>query len=301
MLNRGTKILLTGSGGMLGEAVYNHFKDKCKVYATDIDLNEPWLSYLDVRNYNQILSTALKIKPDYIFHLAALTDMEFCEKNPIEAYKTNTIGTENVALVCKKLNIPMISISTAGVFDGQKDIYDDFDSPNPLSIYGKSKNAGDQAIIRILSKYYIFRPGWMIGGGPPKDKKFINKMIKQIKEGKKQLNVVDDKFGSPTYTYDLAKIIEATITTCPPGLYNSVCEGSGSRYDIALSILRNKNLDKKIKVSKVKSSFFKNDYFAPRPASEKLNNYKLKIRGVNIPRSWDICLKEYLDKFDWEI
>src|SRR3989338_968709 len=299
------KILVTGCGGMLGEAVYNHFKNRAIVIATDKNVNEPWLHNLDVTDYASVREFVYRVNPDYIFHLAALTDMEYCEKNHLDAYKTNAIGSENIALLCKKLDIPMIYISTAGVFDGKKEVYEDYDVPNPLSIYGKSKYAGECSVKSILSKYFVFRPGWMIGGGPDKDKKFINKIIKQIRDGKKVLHVVDDKMGSPTYTYDLARIIEKVIFTCPYGAYNAVCEGGGSRYDIAKEILRIKGLDKKIKVKKVSSQelkkYIKEDYFAPRPYSEQMVNIKLQIRGVDIPRHWKIWLQEYMEKFDWGI
>lgn len=299
------KILITGCGGMLGEAVYGHFKDRAFVHATDIDVNEPWLHYMDVTDFKQVKDVAERIKPDYIFHLAALTDLEYCEQNPVEAYKVNALGTENVMLICKKLDIPMIYISTAGVFNGRQEFYVDYDDAEPLNVYGKSKYAGEKIVRENMRKIFVFRPGWMIGGGPKKDKKFIKKMIDQIKSGKKEIHVVDDKIGSPSYTYDFAKIIEAVITSCPYGEYNAVCEGGGSRYDVAKLILETKGLDSKIKIKKVKSSelkkHIKEDYFAPRPRSEQMINLKLKMRGINIERDWRICLKEYLNKFDWGV
>ena len=295
------KIVITGCGGMLGEAVYNYFKGKFEVYATDIDLNEPWLAYLDVRDSEKLSEFIYKIKPDYVFHLAALTDMEYCEKNPYEAYRTNSFGTENVAHICKKLDIPMIYVSTAGVFDGNQDFYSDYDTPAPLSIYGKSKYGGEKFVKEHLHKYFIFRPGWMIGGGPKKDRKFISKIIKQIKDGRKELFVVNDKFGSPTYTYDLAKIIEKVISTGKYGLYNSACEGNCSRIDIVNEILNLNNLNGKIKVNEVGSSYFKDDFFAPRPREETLSNMKLKMLGINVARHWKECLKEYMNMHDWGI
>ncbi|MBI2449854.1 NAD(P)-dependent oxidoreductase [Candidatus Pacearchaeota archaeon] len=305
MIDKKTKILITGCGGMLGEAVYNHFKDKCLIFATDIDINEPWLKYLDVTDYKKVEETTKKINPDYIFHLAALTDLEYCEKNMFEAFKVNAMGAENVALVCRRLDIPMVYISTAGVFNGEKEVYFDYDIANPINIYGKSKYGGEMDVKRILKKYFIFRPGWMIGGGPKKDKKFVNKIIKQLQAGTKELFVVDDKMGSPTYTYDLARIIEAVIMKCPYGSYNAVCEGGGTRYDVAKIILEILKLDNKVKIKKIKTeqlkTYVKADFSAPRPNSEKMINIKLKLRGINIPRDWKICLNEYLNKFDWGV
>ncbi len=189
-------MLITGCGGMLGEGVYKQFKDRCQVYATDIDLNEPWLERLDVASKKEADAFLSRIKPDYIIHLAALTDMEYCELNPKHAYAVNSEGVENFATYARKHDIPFIYISTAGIFDGEKDEYFEHDVPNPASIYGKSKYAGE-LIARLVNKSIVLRAGWMMGGGPRKDKKFINKIIKQIRTGTKEIAVVDDKLGTP--------------------------------------------------------------------------------------------------------
>lgn len=301
MIEKGTKILVTGCGGMLGDAIYNYFKDKCILYPTDINLNEPWLQHLDVTNYQQFLDFTLKVKPDYIFHLAALTDVDHCETKPTEAYKTNAFGTENAALISHKLNITMIYVSTAGVFSMDAEEYTDYETPNPMSVYGKSKYAGERFVKEILNKYFIFRAGWMIGGGPKKDKKFVNKIIQQLKEGKKELFVVEDKTGSPTYTYDLAKTIHHVINSGHYGLYNAACQGGASRFDIAKAILDIKGLNGTVILNKVDSAHFMKEYFAPRPGSEKLVNLKLKMRDLDINRDWKECLQEYLDMHDWGI
>ena len=143
------KLLILGCGGMLGEAFYNIFNQNYEVKATDIDLNEIWLSELDVRNYNAIRLVAKKLKPDFIFNLAAFTDLEYCENNPDETYLTNTVGAENGALISEELGIPYIFISTAGIFDGDQEVYNDYDTPRPLSIYGKSKFYAELSIKEI--------------------------------------------------------------------------------------------------------------------------------------------------------
>ena len=299
MITKDSRILVTGCGGMLGEAVYPVFSKICTVKATDIDLNTEWLSYLDVRDYQAIEKEIVNFKPSIIFHLAALTDLEYCEKNPYEAYKTNAIGTENVTILCKKYNILEVYISTAGIFDGKQDIYNDYDPPNPISCYGKSKYAGEMFVKFHSEKYFIFRPGWMVGGGPEKDKKFVKKIIDQINSGKKELFVVRDKLGVPTYTYDFAKNMLEVINSDYYGLYNMVCEGMCSRYDVAEEILKVLNLEEKIKLTEVNSDFFEKQYFAPRPYSEKLLTLKLKLRGLCKMRGWKTCLKEYLSKYKW--
>jgi len=299
-MNKKSKILITGCGGMLGEAVYAEFKDKYKVYATDIDLNEPWLSRLDVRLPNDISKYIRKIKPDAILHLAALTDMEYCELHPGHAYDVNFMGAYNMTCVSKKNKIPFVYISSAGIFDGKKQNYNEDDIPNPLNVYAKSKYAGELATLTI-PKSIVIRAGWMMGGGPKKDKKFVNKIIKQIRSGAKQLFIVNDKMGTPTYTYDLARTIHYLLKNNLYGIYNGACDGGGSRFDVAKSILKNFKLDKKIKIKVVNSKYFHKEYFAQRPYSEKLINSKIKSINPALTNDWQKCLKEYLNKFDWKI
>lgn len=294
-------ILITGCGGMLGEAVYKQFKDRYQVYATDIDLNEPWLSHLDVSDDKQVQEYGCKIRPDFIIHLAALTDMEYCELHLEETYNINTHGTENMVNLALELNIPLVYISTAGIFDGSKEQYNEDDdplSPAPLSIYGKSKYQGEIAA-RNYPKSTIIRAGWMMGGGPRKDKKFVNKIIKQLHNEPSEIAVVDDKLGTPTYTYDLAKIIARLLEDKRYGLYHGVCDGGGSRYDVAVYILECLGLKNRVTIRVVSSDYFKNTYFAPRPASEQLGNQKIKNIDPTLIHHWRGCLKDYLERFNW--
>ncbi len=293
-LNNKTKILITGCGGMLGDAFYNLFKDKFNVKATDIDLNEDWLEYLDVRDFNNFKTVVLDYNPDIILHLAALTDLEYCEENKRNAYLTNTIAVENAVVLSKKVDATLVYISTAGIFDGKQDIYDDWDSPNPINVYGRSKYLGELFVEKNTDKYFVFRAGWMMGSGPEKDKKFIQKIMRQIRGGKKELNVIDDKLGTPTYTYDFAKNVIRMLKTDLYGVYNLVCDQDCSRFDVAVEILKILELEEEINIKKVSSDFFAEEYFAPRPDSEKLICKKLKLRDNYLMRNWKISLKEYL-------
>lgn len=299
-MNNDLRVLITGCGGMLGKAFYEKAITKYgekNVKATDIDLNESWLTKLDVRDIREYESVIESWKPSIVFHLAALTDLEYCEKHPNEAWNTNALGAENAAILCRKYETLLIYISTAGIFGGEKDEYADFDTPNPLSYYAKSKYHGEQFIEKHLSRYFIFRAGWMMGGGIVKDKKFINKIYKQIKSGSKELFVVDDKLGTPTYTHDFSSSILKVIDTDYYGLYNQVCEGSCSRFDVAEEFVKLLELKDKVTVNRVDSDYFKQEYFAPRPASEKLVNVKLTMRGINYMRDWKICLEEYSKEY----
>jgi len=282
---------------MLGEAFYNTFYDDYKVHASDIEVNESWLTELDVRDLDAIREEALEFQPDYIINLAAHTDLEFCENNPDDTYLTNTVGAENGASISEELGSTYVFISTAGIFDGGKEIYNEDDIPVPLNVYGKSKYNAELSIKNSCTKYFIFRAGWMMGGGH-KDKKFVHKIIKQILAGKRVLHVVDDLKGSPTYTYDFARNVKEMISTDFYGLYNMTCEGGPSRYDVAAEMLKIFDLQDRIELIEVKSDHFSEEYFAPRPDSEVLENAKLRLRNLNTMRDWGLSLKDYLEK-DW--
>ncbi len=291
------KVFITGCGGMLGKAVYEKFAQHCQVLATDIDLNESWLEYGDVIDFQKMYEKAFKFEPDLIINLAAITDLEYCERNPEITWKTNALGAENMALISKKLNATHVYTSTAGIFDGMKEYYNDFEQPNPISIYAKSKYYGELIIEKMLDDYFIFRAGWMMGGGYKKDKKFINKIFKQILDGRKELFVVEDKLGTPTYTVNFAESMFEISQTALYGLYNMVCGGSCSRYDVAVAFVELLGIEKEVAIKIVDSDYFKNEYFAPRPYSEKLLNLKLTARGINYMKDWKVCLRDYTEQF----
>ena len=291
------KIYIAGCGGMLGEAFYAQFKDDYEIKCTDIDLNEKWLSKLDFRDLQAYREDVMNFAPDYLFHLGAFTDLEYCELHVKETYQTNTMAVENACYIANELKIPLLYISTAGIFDGQKELYDDYDHPNPLGHYARSKYAGELFVKENVRKHLICRAGWMMGGGPGKDKKFVQKLMKQIKDGKKELFIVNDKDGTPTFTHDFAKNVKLLIQKEVWGLYNMVCGGETSRYEVAGEILKILSLENKIKITPVASDYFKKEYFADRPASERLVNYKLSLRELNVMQDWRIALKQYISNY----
>lgn len=291
------KIYVAGCGGMLGEAFYRQFKDDYILKCTDKDVNESWLSYLDFRDFDAYMKDVTDFRPDYLFHLGAYTDLEFCELNADETYHTNTLTVENAVYIANELDIPLLYISTAGIFDGKKEIYDDWDQPNPLGVYARAKYMGERFVVENAKRYLVCRAGWMMGAGPKKDKKFIQKLMKQLKEGKKELFIVDDKDGTPTFTHDFAKNVKALIRKEYWGLYNMVCGGQTSRFEVAQELLEILRLTDKVKLTPVGSDYFKDTYFAERPPCERLANRKLKIRNINLMRDWKVALKEYIDNY----
>jgi len=282
---------------MLGEAFYKQFKDDYILKCTDKDVNESWLSYLDFRDFDAYMKDVADFRPDYLFHLGAYTDLEFCELNADETYNTNTLTVENAVYIANELDIPLLYISTAGIFDGEKEIYDDWDQPNPLGVYARAKYMGERFVVENAKRYLVCRAGWMMGAGPKKDKKFIQKLMKQLKEGKKELFIVDDKDGTPTFTHDFAKNVKALIRKEYWGLYNMVCGGQTSRFEVAQELLEILRLTDRVKLTPVGSDYFKDTYFAERPPCERLVNRKLKIRNINLMRDWKVALKEYIDTY----
>jgi len=288
------RIYIAGCGGMLGEAFHKVFGARHDLKCTDKDVNADWLSFLDFRDADAYRSDVLAFKPDYLFHLGAHTSLEYCEENYDDAYATNTLAVENAVHIANELAIPLLYISTAGIYDGAKETYDDWDLPNPLGHYARSKYMGERFVAENCRQHLVCRAGWMMGAGPAKDKKFIQKLMAQIKAGKRELFVVDDKLGTPTYTIDFARNVESLIAKGHWGIYNMVCAGVTGRLEVAQCLVELLGKRDEIKVTPVSSDYFAKEYFAARPASERLISTKLRLRNLYIMRDWRVCLEEYL-------
>lgn len=291
---QGKRIYLAGSGGMLGEAFYQLFRQHNTLRCTDKDVNASWLSFLDFREGVAYQRDVEAFMPDYLFHLGAHTSLEYCEEHPDDAYATNTLPVEDAVRIANRLDIPLLYISTAGIFDGTQETYDDWDTPKPLGHYARSKYMGERFVAENCRRYLVCRAGWMMGGGPAKDKKFVQKLMAQLKAGARQLNVVDDKLGTPTYTHDFARNVQVLLEHELWGVHNMVCSGQTGRLEVALELVRVLALEGKVQINPVDSSFFKDEYFATRPPSERLITKKLDLRGLNMMRDWRTCLAEYV-------
>lgn len=279
---------------MLGSALCPTLVKKGhEVIPTDLNPNHSeGIEFLDVRDYSSVQNMVKQIGPELVMHLAAETDVDRCEIEPDHAFQTNTIATQNIALISQKEKIPLIYISTIGVFYGDKsEPYTEFDEPNPINIYGRSKLEGEKIVQNLLNNYYIIRAGWMVGGGPTRDKKFIGKIIKQI--GQKQvLKAVSDKIGSPTYTVDFSRCLSNLIETGFYGLYHCTNKGYGSRFDVAKKIINYLGRPD-VTVEPVGSAYF--PLPALRARSEMSRNYKLELLGKDTMRHWEDALREYIN------
>lgn len=291
------KIYIAGGGGMLGEGFYQVFKNEHDLKITDKDVNEEWISFLDFRDFEAYKKDVFDFKPDYLFHLGAYTSLEHCDLNPDDAYETNTLAVENAVHISNQLDIPLLYISTAGIFDGEQDTYDDWDKPNPLGVYARSKYMGELFVKENKREHIVCRAGWMMGAGPNKDKKFVQKIMQQIKDGQKELFVVDDKLGTPTYTHDFARNVKLLFEKEFWGLYNMVCGGVTGRLEVAQELVGALGKQNEIKITAVDSTHFAKEFFSHRPPSERLINKKLDLRRCNIMRDWKVCLREYLNDY----
>ena len=294
---QGRRIYIAGCGGMLGEAFHKLYSQENTLRCTDKDVNEDWLLPLDFRDRAAYRRDVEAFKPDFLFHLGAHTNLEYCEEDPDDAYATNTLPVEDAVHIARDLNIPLLYISTAGIFDGGQDTYDDWDEPRPLGHYARSKYMGERYVSQNCKQYLVCRAGWMMGAGPKKDKKFIQKLMVQIKSGARELKVVDDKLGTPTYTHDFARNVMVLLERELWGIYNMTCGGVTSRLEVAQELVKILNLQHSVRVVPVESSFFASEYFAPRPPSERLITKKLDLRGANAMRDWRTCLREYLKNY----
>lgn len=274
------KILVTGGDGTIGSYVSSIFKN------SDVVLSGK--DTLDVTKNKQVLEQVKKNNPDLIIHLAALTNVDYCEENKSIAMKVNFGGTKNIAMVCKKYNIPLVYISTATVFGGKnppKGGYTEYDKPSPINIYGKTKLLGEEVIKKTLKDYIIIRIGWLVGGRE-NDKFFISYMSKKIIRGE-DIFAVNDIFGTVAYTVDMLKFIKLLLDQKQTGIFHLASKGACSRYDIAL-ILRD-ILNPNVIVTPVSSESFKNEFPTPRPKYQIIQSKRFPLS-----RSWKTVLSNYL-------
>lgn len=273
-------IMVTGGYGTLGGYVLQVFSDS-KVILTGRES-------LDVTKKEQIIRKVEEHKPDLLIHLAAITNVDLCEKDHVLAMSVNTYGTEKVVDVCKAYNIPLVYISTAAVFDGKNPPpggYRETDNPHPINFYGETKLLGEKIIKRGLKKFLIVRVGWLIGGGK-KEKKFISYITETIRKGE-SVEVVSDIFGTIAYAKDLIAFIKERMARSEFGLYHFGCLGVCSRFDIA-NILR-LEINKKAKVIPVSYKMFRKEFFAPRPQREILQSMKIPFT-----EPWALTLRRYI-------
>ncbi len=274
------RIALTGSDGMLGS-------DITKVF-TDVELITLTLRDFDITDLDKTKKNIKEIKPEYLIHAAAYTDVDGSENNPDKAFLVNGIGTRNVAIACQDINCPIVYISTDYVFDGKKkEPYNEWDISNPINKYGLSKLIGENFVTSLTNRFYIVRTSWLYGKN---GKNFVDTILRLMSE-RKEVEVVDDQKGSPTYTYDLAVTLRELIGK-GFGIYHISNTSQCSWYEFALEIAKLKGMNTNIKP--ITSNKFKRP--AKRPFFSVLNNTMLRLEGIKGLRHWKEALKEYLEQ-----
>lgn len=279
------KVLIIGSTGMLAFDLTRVFEKTHEIIgATRADF--------DVSDFDATNKFITKHHSDIVINTAAYHKTEECEINPEKSFSVNAIGAFNVAKAAKEVGAKIIFISTDYVFDGSKEIFTESDMPNPLNVYGASKLAGENLTKIANDNFYIIRTSWLFGiHKSSKGHNFVSLMLEKAKNGE-NIKVVDDQFGSPTYTYDLAlKIKELIDKKTPSGIYHITNYGSCSWYEFAKKIFELSDL--KSNLEEIKSS--------DRPSSVKRPKYSvlisenLKKQGIETLRPWPKALSAYLE------
>ncbi len=278
------KVLVTGVNGQLGHDIVEECQ-KRNIEAIGVDVKE-----MDITDAHKVNEVITETKPDAIIHCAAWTAVDKAEDEVEQCRKVNRDGTKHIVDVCEKLELPLMYFSTDYVFDGQgEEPWDEYDERHPLNVYGKTKYEGELEVER-LKKYFTIRISWVFGinGG-----NFIKTMLRLGKE-RKEVSVVNDQIGSPTYTYDLARLCVDMIQTKEYGTYHATNEGICSWYEFACEIFKQAKMD--VIVHPVDSTQFPTR--AVRPKNSRMNKTELDKHGFTRLPSWQDALERYLDTLD---
>jgi len=275
------KILVTGANGQLGQELVRlpeHPDVEIVGFGRDkLDVTDPGLCQQVIHACN----------PDVVIHCAAYTKVDQAESEPDVAFRINAEGARNATLAAEQIGAKFVYISTDYVFDGKADRpYLEHDPPNPLSVYGKTKLAGEEFVKSISSRHFIVRTSWVYG---TYGSNFVKTMLK-LAEERKMLRVVDDQIGSPTYTLDLAHFLLDLVKTDYYGIYHASNTGACSWYEFAKAIFEERGLV--VRVKPCTTAEFPRP--APRPAYSALDHGKIRAHGLRPLRSWREALRSFL-------
>lgn len=276
------KIWVAGAAGQLGSAITNVLDP------LDAELLNTDVSELDITDIDEVLSYAELNRPDVIINCAGVTDVALCEENPEYAYKVNALGARNLSIAARKVGAKIVQLSTDDVFDGlRNEPYCEFDDTNPLTVYGRSKRAGENYVKEFTEKHFIIRSNWIYGNG----NNFVKKLLAYAKEHE-TIKVANDQFGSPTSAVDLAKLIVELIQTSEYGTYHVTANGVCSRYEFAKEILHMANVDVELIPVETKEA----DLCSVRPVYAVLDNFILRILDRYEMPDWKEALECYMNE-----
>ena len=276
------KALVLGARGMLGQ-------DLVKILAPEYEII-PWdLAEIDITREKETLEKIVKVRPQVIINCAAYTNVDQCETHRDQAFLVNAEGTKHVALASYTVKARFVHLSTDYVFDGTASIpYREDNSPNPMSVYGQSKLQGEIYVRKIGGDHLIIRTAWLYG---PRGKNFVEAILSQAAEGK-QIRVVNDQQGSPTFTRDLSQAIKGLLPMTEQGIFHLTNSGSCTWFEFALHILEESGF-KGNEVRPISSKELGRP--AKRPAYSILENSRYEQISGNKMRSWQEALKEYFN------
>lgn len=285
------KVFVTGVKGQLGYDVMRELEKRSYKDAVGVDIEE--MDITDGESVDKIITDA---NPDVVIHCAAWTAVDLAEDEDKrdKVHLVNSVGTENIAKVCKKLDCKMIYISTDYVFNGQGTRpWEPDDERNPLSVYGQTKYEGELAVERWLEKYFIVRIAWVFGQN---GKNFVKTML-NLGKTHDRITVVDDQIGSPTYTPDLARLLVDMAESDKYGIYHATNEGFCSWYEFACEIFRQASefdqAYKNVSVLPVTSDKYPSK--AKRPSNSRMNKDKLNENGFERLPDWQDALRRYIE------
>jgi dTDP-4-dehydrorhamnose reductase len=288
------KILVTGCNGQLGRAIRREYaKDGITFIPTDVAEGEGIRS-LDITNIDAVMALVRETKPEVIINCAAHTNVDLCEQQWDSAYRINAIGPRNLSIAAAETGAKMIHVSTDYVFEGNGTRpYTEFDVPNPISAYGKTKLEGERFVQAFADRYFILRTAWLYGDG----KNFVRTMLR-LAENHDEVSVVSDQLGSPTSAVELARVIRYLEKTENYGVFHATCEGDTNWADFAEQIF--KRAGKNTRVNHVTSEEYAamNPASAKRPAYSILDNYMLRLTSGYRMADWQDALDEYMKEIE---
>lgn len=293
MIAKDSKILVTGYKGQLGYDCVRELKERGYQNVLGIDKDE-----LDITDEGKVHDFILGYKPDVVMHNAAWTAVDKAEEMPDAVYKVNALGPKYIAEACKEVGALMFNISTDYVFDGKGKKPFEADSPKDgLSVYGKTKSQGEDFVTSVLDKYFIIRISWVFGIN---GHNFIKTMLK-LSDTHKELSVVDDQIGSPTYTYDLSKLMCDMMVTEKYGIYHATNEGYCSWAEFAKYIFEVAKKD--VIVHPVSTIEYKRlvPNQADRPLNSRMSKTSLDKAGFARLPSWKDAVRRYIEELDKEM
>lgn len=275
------RVLVTGVKGQLGYDVVKEL-EKRNLEAVGVDIEE-----MDITDADSVRRVITEAQVEAVIHCAAYTAVDAAEENEAVCRKINVEGTENIARVCKDLNLKMMYISTDYIFSGEGERpWEPSDQAGPKSVYGQTKYEGELKVKEFVEKFFIVRIAWVFGIN---GKNFVKTML-QVGKTHDTLTVVNDQFGSPTYTYDLARLLVDMIVTEKYGIYHATNEGICTWYDFACAIFKEAGMN--VTVKPVTSAEY--GAKANRPSNSRMSKEKLVEEGFEKLPTWQDALHRYI-------